>query len=190
MAKDRAVSGWALLSGLLLCAACSLPTTSALAATVHKGAPSIVVAQFELVQTAPADQQYDVAADERRIRMVSFRARKVIERSGLYRVLDRGSKDTVPPFGYLSCRACIWQWGRSRGAQFILVSWVTKESRLILSVGMLLLDVKTHSVVREASTQIRDDTDRMWLRATDYLLAAYILSNGNQEADERSRRLH
>lgn len=177
-----------MLSGLLLCAACSLPTTAAVAATVHKEAPSLVVARFELVQTAPPDQQYDVAADNRRIGMVSAQARRMIERSGEYKVLDRGPKDRMPPFGYLSCRACIWEWGRSRGAQFILVGWVTKESRLILSVGMLLLDVKTHSLVRQASTQIRNDTDRMWLRATDYLLAGYILGKGPQGMGKAGRR--
>ncbi len=100
----------------------------------------------------------------------------MIAQSARYRLLERGPKDAAPPYSYFSCHACIWDWAHARGADYVLVCWVDKESRLILSVGMLLLDARNHTAVKEASTQIRDDTDRMWLAATDYLLRKDILT--------------
>ncbi len=178
-AKDsiaRRVAGQALVAGLVIGAVLYLPEAPLCQAASRRAAPAtIVVARFVLVNTAPADQQYDVAADNRRIGLVTDRTRALIARSGAYRVLDRGPKDTAPPYSYFSCPACIWDWAHSRGADYVLVGWVQKESRLILAFGMLLLDARHHTAVKVSATDIRDDTDGMWIAATDYLLKKDIL---------------
>jgi hypothetical protein len=182
---SRCPGGQTLMAGFalaaVLCAYCATPCE---AASPQGARPTILVARFVLLETAPADQRYDVAADDRRIALVTSRARTIIARSGAYRVLDRGPKDAAPPYSYMSCHACIWDWAHSRGADYVLVGWVQKESRLILSVGMILLDAQRQTVVKATSTQIRDDTDRMWLAATDYLLKKDILSGAARSGVE------
>jgi hypothetical protein len=173
----RRIARQALIASLVFGAVLTMSDASPCrTASARAALPTIVATRFVLVDTAPVDQQYDVAADDRRIGLVSDRARALIARSGAYRLLDRGPEDTAPPYSYFSCPACIWDWAHSRGADYVLVSWVQKQSRLILSVGMLLLDARSETVVKQTSTQIRNDTDRMWLAATDYLLKRDILA--------------
>ena len=179
----RQIAGRALVASLALVAAlCVSGSPPSRATSEHPALPTIVVARFVLVDTAPADEQYDVAADKHRIELVSERVRALVARSGVYRLLDRGPKDTAPPYSYFSCPACIWDWAHARGADYVLVGWVHKQSRLILSVGMLLLDARSRTAVKETSTQIRDDTDRMWLAGTEYLLKRDIFAADTQGA--------
>lgn len=122
--------------------------------------PTLLVADVELVQLAPADQRYDQAEDTARAAMLTRRLRASITRSARYRELDRGADDHRPPCRYADCKACLLEWARRRGAGYVLVTTVQKESRLILMVNMLLADVAHPS--RPARGGM-GDTDATWL---------------------------
>lgn len=131
--------------------------------------PTIVVADFEFVDLAPAGERYDVQQDRARRRLISTEVRRLVGRAGAFRLLDRGRADQAPPFSFRSCPACVWDWARARGAAYVIVGAVEKESRLILWAQMSLLDATRHSVVSQASLSMRDDTDEMWKAAADNL---------------------
>ncbi len=127
--------------------------------------PTVVVADFELVDLAPPDEQYDVERDHQRARLITGEVRGLVARAGVFRLLNRGRADQAPPFSFGSCPACIWDWAKERGAAFVIVGTVEKESRLILWAQMTLLDARRRSVVSDASLSMRDDTDEMWKAA-------------------------
>lgn len=137
-----------------------------------KGAQNsrLLIPRFTLVQTAPPDQRYDQKADQARINLITQHVRAAFTASKRYHVLNRGPHDRRPPYPYTDCHACIYDWAKSQGADYVLVGWVQKESRLILFISMALLNVHTHQVVQSSSLSLRDDTNAMWLHGADYLL--------------------
>ncbi len=168
----RIAPAW--LLGLLL-----MPLASAVGPAAAAGAstgavkvpPSIVVADVDLVELAPVDERYDQAEDAARAARLSQRIRAAVVHSNRYRVLDHGSADRVPPHRYTDCKACLVGWARQRGADYVLVSWVQKESRLILMVNMALIDVAhPEQVPAGGSVDLRGDTDETWLVGASQML--------------------
>ncbi len=152
--------------------ALAISAEAAQAASLHDsraGAPTVIVADFELVDPAPPDERYDVQGDRARARLITGEVRKLVARVRAFKLLDRGRDDHSPPFSFRSCQACIWDWAKERGAAFVIVGTVEKESRLILWAQMALLDAQKRSVVSDASLSMRDDTDEMWKAAADNL---------------------
>ncbi len=133
--------------------------------------PTLLVADVELVQLAPADQRYDEVEDGARAGMLTRRLRAAIARSARYRVLDRGVDDHRPPYRYADCKACLMEWARSRDADYVLVTTLQKESRLILMVNMMLADVAhPDRPARGGMVDLRGDTDATWLAGAGQLL--------------------
>jgi hypothetical protein len=155
------------LAGLLPGAA----SRAAPAAPAEK--PVLLAPDLELVELAPPDQRYDEAEDAGRAAMLSQRLRKALAASGRYALLDRGPQDRTPPYRYADCRACLLDWARKRGAQLVLVSWVQKESRLILSVNLHLIDLRRNTD-HGGWVDLRGDTDEVWLAGTQQLLDRYL----------------
>jgi hypothetical protein len=155
----------ALLACLLL--APSAPT----ARQPSAGRAALLVADVELVQYAPPDPRCDQAEDAARAAMLSRRIRMAVTASGHYHVPDRGKADREQPYPYLLCKACIFDRARERGARFVLVTWVQKESRLILMVNMAPIDT-THPDREFAggSVDLRGDTDAIWLAGASQML--------------------
>ena len=155
---------------LLLAAWLLLPGVAA-AAPAAATSGALLVTDVELVELAPADQRYDQAEDASRAAMVNRRIRAAIVASGRYRVLDRGPADRRPPYRYMDCRACIFDWARQRGARRVLVVWVQKESRLILMLNMALIDVnQPQQELAGGSVDLRGDTDETWLAGASQML--------------------
>lgn len=159
----------ALLIGLLLMPlALTAGAATSSPSTAH---PSMLVANVELVELAPADDRYDEADDDARSAMLSEHIRVAVVKADRYRVLDSGNADRTPPHRYNDCKACIVDWARRRGADFVLVTWVQKESRLILMVNMALIDV-AHPDQASAggSVDLRGDTDETWQAGASQML--------------------
>lgn len=133
--------------------------------------PSMLVANVDLVELAPPDERYDEADDAGRAAMLSARIRAAIVKSDRYRVLDRGDADRRPPHRYNDCKACILDWAKQRGADYVLVTWVQKESRLILMVNLSLINVAhPQSPSAGGSIDLRGDTDDTWQAGASQLL--------------------
>jgi len=55
-------------------------------------------------------------------------------------------------------------------ADYVLVGVVQKVSNLIISMNMVMRDVKTEAVVRGQSVDVRSNTDDSWLRGMRYIM--------------------
>jgi len=158
----------AVLAAMLVLA---LPWTVAAAPRARAAKPTVLVTDVEVVDLAPPDQQYDQKQDAARAAMLTRHLRAAVAAAPGYRLLDRGPADRKPPYSYHSCRACMADWARKRGADQVLVTWVQKESRLILFVNMALIDV--HHPQRQArggNIALRNDIGAMWRAGASQLL--------------------
>lgn len=135
--------------------------------------PTLLAPEVELVELTPVDQRYDQADDAKRLAMVSQRVRHALAGSSRYALLDRGPQDRHPPYRYADCKACVLSWARASGADFLLVAWVQKESRLILIVNLALIDLH-HDHDSVGSVELRGDTDASWLAGAQQLLDRYL----------------
>lgn len=153
-----------LVVGLPCLAAAAPPRSSVPAA-------KLLVPPVEVVDLAPLDQQYDQKQDAARAAMLTRNLRAALAKAPGYRLLDRGPADRNPPYSYQSCRVCMTDWARKRGADKVLVTWVQKESRLILFVNMALIDVNhPERQAKGGSVALRDDIGPIWQAGASQLL--------------------
>lgn len=132
--------------------------------------PSLLLPAVELVELAPPDQRYDQREDAARVAMLGAQLRRALAASPRYRLLDATAM-ARPPYRYLDCKACMADWARRQGADFVLVTWVQKESRLILMINMALIDVAhPDRPAAGGSIDLRGDTDATWLAGAGQLL--------------------
>lgn len=129
--------------------------------------PTLLVPAVELVDLAPPDQRYDQAQDAARAAMLGRRIRATLAKLKDYRLLEA----RTAPYRYTDCKACMAQWALSQGADYVLVTWVQKESRLIVMENMALIDVAhPDRPAAGGSIDLRGDTDQTWLAGASQLL--------------------
>jgi hypothetical protein len=129
--------------------------------------PTLLVPAVELVDLAPPEQRYDQAQDAARAAMLGRRICATLARAKGYRLLEA----TTAPYRYTDCKACMARWARSQGADYVLVTWVQKESRLIVMENMALIDVAhPDRPAAGGSIDLRGDTDQTWLAGASQLL--------------------
>ncbi|MGV8989576.1 MAG: DUF3280 domain-containing protein [Cypionkella sp.] len=75
--------------------------------------------------------------------------------------------NTVNP---ADCYGCEVRMAAKLGADYVLVGEVQKVSNLILSMNLVMRDVRTGVMVRGLSVDIRSNTDETWLRGMRYIL--------------------
>jgi hypothetical protein len=148
---------------LFLIAPCARSATPASAP-----APRLLVTPVELVDLAPSDQRYDQREDAARAAALGQKLRAALARSGRYRVVEQA---TAPPYRYTDCKACLADWARTQGADVALVTWVQKESRLIVMINMALIDLAhPDRPAAGGSIDLRGDSDEMWQAGAAQLL--------------------
>jgi hypothetical protein len=129
--------------------------------------PRLLVTPVVLVDLAPPDQRYDQVEDAARATRISARMRRALDASRRWRVMAAGAH---PPYRYLDCKRCVVDWARRLGADQLLVGWVQKESRLILSVNLVLIDLRHGETRHDATVELRGDTDATWQAGTAQVL--------------------
>ncbi|MBC7314723.1 MAG: DUF3280 domain-containing protein [Rhizobium sp.] len=67
------------------------------------------------------------------------------------------------------CYGCERHMAERLGADYVLVGEVQKVSNLILSMNLVLTDVKTGQTLRALAVDIRSNTDDSWLRGLNYI---------------------
>jgi len=75
--------------------------------------------------------------------------------------------NTVNP---ANCYGCELRMAAKLDADYVLVGVVQKVSNLIISMNMVMRDVKTEAVVRGQSVDVRSNTDDSWLRGMRYIM--------------------
>lgn len=68
------------------------------------------------------------------------------------------------------CYGCDLRMGARLGADYVLVGEVQKVSNLVLSMNLVLRDVRSGETLRGLAVDIRSNTDVSWLRGIRYIL--------------------
>ena len=69
-----------------------------------------------------------------------------------------------------NCYGCELRMAEKLNADYVLVGVVQKVSNLIISMNLVMRDVKTQNVVRARAVDVRSNTDELWLRGMNYIL--------------------
>lgn len=69
-----------------------------------------------------------------------------------------------------NCNGCDVGMASRLGADYVLVGEVRKVSNLILSISLVLRDVRSGEMLRGLAVDIRSNTDESWLRGLRYIL--------------------
>ncbi|WFU50109.1 DUF3280 domain-containing protein [Sinorhizobium terangae] len=75
--------------------------------------------------------------------------------------------NTVNP---ANCNGCDVRMAARLGADYVLVGEVRKISNLILSISLVLRDVRSGEMLRGLAVDIRSNTNDSWLRGLRYIL--------------------
>lgn len=155
---------------LLAALACS---TVAAQARPYKAA----IFDLELIDTSFEGEGGERADQTRRIELASAELRKLLTASGQIEMVDLAPKaQEIDKKGPLyKCNGCDEDIARDLGADIEVTSVVQKTSNLILSFTILFKDLKSGKVIRAGSTDIRNNTDEMWLRGVRYLVKNRLL---------------
>ncbi len=155
-------------------AAALLGALSTPCAPTHQLA-SIAVLDFELIDDTQDKNPETLAAQQKRLALVSEQLRKELNQAGLYRVLDN-----APAADFIarlragqelhSCNGCELDIGSNLGADFVLTAWVQKVSNLILNLNIEIKNVATGQKVLNKSVDIRGNTDQSWSRGITYMV--------------------
>lgn len=113
-----------------------------------------------------------------RIRLLEDTTRKRFVEKGFI-VLDNGPiaeelANTVNP---ADCYGCELRMAERLDADYVLVGEVQKVSNLILSINLVLREVKTGEALRALAVDIRSNTDVSWLRGLDYILKNHFFKS-------------
>ena len=136
--------------------------------------PSVVVLDFELIDDTQDNNSATLAAQQRRVILISEQLRKELNDAGLYRVLDN-----APAADYIAelkagrelhtCNGCELDIGKRLGADLVLTGWVQKVSNLILNINIEIKSVASGQTILNKSVDIRGNTDQSWSRGISYM---------------------
>jgi hypothetical protein len=157
-----------------IAAAVVLGMFSALCAA-EQPAPTIVVLDFELIDDTQDNNPATLAAQQKRLTLISEQLRKELNDAGLYHVLDN-----APAADYIaklksaqelrSCNGCELDIGKRLGADLVLTAWVQKVSNLILNINIEIKRVASGQTILNKSVDIRGNTDQSWSRGISYMV--------------------
>lgn len=156
------------LSAILL--AVSIIAAGAAEARPYK----VAVFDLELIDTSLEGERTDQA---RRVELASNELRRLLEASEQIELvtLEPKAAEIEEKSPLHKCNGCEEDIARALGADLEVTSVVQKTSNLILSFTITVKDVSSGKVVRAGSTDIRGNTDEMWLRGVRYLVKNRLL---------------
>jgi hypothetical protein len=136
------------------------------AQTTRSDPPSIVVADFDYVDTSgePRDQQVQHAA---RLQAFAGAVRAELAQSGKYRVTPCTSTPCSAGQGDPSTLIAD---ARKSGARLVLYGGIHKMSTLIQFAKVQMLDIENDRLVFDRLISFRGDTDEAWQHAQRFLV--------------------
>ena len=75
------------------------------------------------------------------------------------------------------CYGCDVRMAARLGADYVLVGEVKKISNLVLSISLMLRDVRSGKMLRGLAVDIRSNTDDSWLRGLRYILKNHFFKS-------------
>jgi Protein of unknown function (DUF2380) len=134
------------------------------------------VMEFELIDDMRAYEKPEtLAAQDRRIALISDALRRDLEQRGMYRIADNTAvagmiADLQARQALRDCNGCEIDIGRALGADVVVIGWVQKVSNLILNINIEVRDIGSGQMLYVKSVDLRSNTDRSWLRGIDFMV--------------------
>jgi len=152
-----------------------------LALALHPGAvfaaQKAIIFPFDLIDQ---QQQFEIGLmpkgldpeDKRRLGVITDELTRLIKESGRYEVLDPApiAKDIEDKAPIYKCNGCEDDLAKKIGADIAFIGTVRKASDVLFTVSIYVRDVAGEKVIHQGSSEIYGNTDKMWLRAVNYIV--------------------
>jgi hypothetical protein len=169
--------------------AISLAAAVAIAAAAAARADEVralAVFDFELINSSLEPDRPD---ELQRLAMLGDLLRqRLAAQSDRFRIVDAAPlRERIARAPALrSCNGCDLDFGRTLGADLVVVGTVQKVSNLILNINVAVKDVGDGAVLSGGSVDVRGNTDESWQRGLDRLLRrAGLVASGQQGAPQQ-----
>ena len=140
-------------------------------------AQKAVVFPFDLIDQ---QQQFEIGLmptgpkpeDQRRLKIITDELIRLIKEGGQYEIVDTASiaKDIEDKSPMYRCNGCEDDLAKKAGAEVAFIGTVRKASDVLFTVSVYIRDVANEKVIRQGSSEIYGNTDKMWLRAVNYIV--------------------
>jgi hypothetical protein len=151
------------------------------AASAEASAPiKLAIFEFELEDySAGASVTRDAPADMDKLRLVTAEARRLIEQSGRYTLIDAGGADVeaVKKHSLKDCNGCEAGVAMKLGAEQSFLGIVSRLSRTEYMIRFQIRDAHSGDVVLARSTELRLGADYSWGRGAVWLINNRLLEN-------------
>ena len=140
-------------------------------------AQKAVIFPFDLIDQ---QQQFEIGLmptgldpeDKRRLEIITAKLTKLIKDSGRYEVVDSApiAKEIDDKSPMYKCNGCEDDLAKKVGADVAFIGTVRKASDVLFTVSIYVRDVANQKVINQGSSEIYGNTDKMWLRAVNYIV--------------------
>lgn len=161
----------------------------ALLPAAGQAAPKAVIYPFDLIDQS---QQFEIGLmpkgidpeDKRRLQVITDELIKRIKEGGRYEVVDAApiAKDIEDKSPMYKCNGCEDDLAKKVGAEVAFIGTVRKASDVLFTVSVYIRDVGQEKVVQQGSSEIYGNTDKMWLRAVNYIVDRRLFAQAPAKA--------
>ncbi len=144
---------------------------------VASAAQKAVIFPFDLIDQ---QQQFEIGLmpkgldpeDKRRLQIITEELARLIKAGGQYEIVDSApiAKDIEDKSPMYKCNGCEDDLAKKVGADVAFIGTVRKASDVLFTVSVYIRDVASQKVVHQGSSEIYGNTDKMWLRAVNYIV--------------------
>jgi hypothetical protein len=161
----------------------------ALALTVFPAAvlaaEKAIIFPFDLIDQS---QQFEIGLmpkgidpeEKRRLQVISDELTRLMKESGRYEVVDTApiAKEIDDKSPIHKCNGCEDDLAKKVGADIAFIGTVRKASDVLFTVSIYVRDVKNQKIIHQGSSEIYGNTDKMWLRAVNYIVDRRLYADG------------
>ncbi|MFA6141329.1 MAG: DUF3280 domain-containing protein [Hyphomicrobium sp.] len=140
-------------------------------------AEKAIIFPFDLIDQS---QQFEIGLmpkgidpeEKRRLQVISEELTRLMKESGRYEVVDTApiAKEIDDKSPIHKCNGCEDDLAKKVGADIAFIGTVRKASDVLFTVSIYVRDVKNQKIIHQGSSEIYGNTDKMWLRAVNYIV--------------------
>jgi hypothetical protein len=144
---------------------------------VAMAAEKAIIFPFDLIDQS---QQFEIGLmpkgidpeEKRRLQVISEELARLMKESGRYDVVDTApiAKEIDDKSPIHKCNGCEDDLAKKVGADIAFIGTVRKASDVLFTVSIYVRDVKNQKIIHQGSSEIYGNTDKMWLRAVNYIV--------------------
>ena len=152
---------------------------------VAMAAEKAIVFPFDLIDQS---QQFEIGLmpkgidpeEKRRLQVISDELARLMKESGRYEVVDNApiAKEIDDKSPIHKCNGCEDDLAKKVGADIAFIGTVRKASDVLFTVSIYVRDVKNQKIIHQGSSEIYGNTDKMWLRAVNYIVDRRLYADG------------